>query len=89
MKLLSISVCALAACPTCRLSALPDVAQRFRLDGAEAVGSTPKEFAAFLKAEMQKWSKVIRNAGIKLTFPRFFVFQGSGIKPRSSAHAAS
>jgi len=24
-----------------------------------------------------------------LTFPRFFVFQGSGIKPRSSAHAAS
>ena len=42
-----------------------DVAQRFQLDGAEAVGSTPPEFAAFLKAEMQKWSKVIREAGIK------------------------
>jgi len=41
------------------------VAQRFQLDGAEAVGSTPKEFAAFLKAEMQKWSKVIKDAGIK------------------------
>jgi tripartite-type tricarboxylate transporter receptor subunit TctC len=48
-----------------RIVRLPEVAQRFQLDGAEAVGSTPKEFAAFLKAEMQKWSKVIRDAGIK------------------------
>ena len=48
-----------------RIVQLPDMVQRFQLDGAEAVGSTPKEFAAFLKAEMQKWSKVIRDAGIK------------------------
>jgi tripartite-type tricarboxylate transporter receptor subunit TctC len=48
-----------------RIVRLPDVAQRFQLDGAEPVGSTPKEFAAFLKAEMQKWSKVIKEAGIK------------------------
>jgi tripartite-type tricarboxylate transporter receptor subunit TctC len=43
----------------------PEIAQRFQLDGAETVGSTPQEFAAFLKAEMQKWSQVIREAGIK------------------------
>ena len=48
-----------------RIVKLPDVTQRFQLDGADAVGSTAKEFAAFLKAEMQKWSKVIRDAGIK------------------------
>ena len=48
-----------------RIVQLPDVTQRFQLDGAEAVGSSPQEFAAFLKAEMQKWSKVIRDAGIK------------------------
>jgi len=48
-----------------RIVRLPDVAQRFQLDGAEPVGSTPKEFAAFLKAEMQKWSKVIKDAGVK------------------------
>ena len=48
-----------------RIVQLPDIAQRFQLDGAEAVGSTPKEFAAFLKAEMQKWSKVVKDAGIK------------------------
>ena len=48
-----------------RIVRLPDVSQRFELDGAEPVGSNPKEFAAFLKAEMQKWSKVIKDAGIK------------------------
>lgn len=48
-----------------RIVKLPEVTQRFQLDGAEAVGSTPKEFAAFLSAEMQKWNKVIRDAGIK------------------------
>ena len=48
-----------------RIVKLPDVAQRFALDGADAVGSAPKEFAAFLQAEMQKWSKVIKDAGIK------------------------
>ncbi|MEI7678405.1 MAG: tripartite tricarboxylate transporter substrate binding protein [Betaproteobacteria bacterium] len=44
---------------------LPDVVQRFNLDGAEPVGSSPKEFATFLKAEMQRWSKVIQDAAIK------------------------
>ena len=48
-----------------RIVRLPDISERFQLDGAEAVGSTPKEFAAFLKTEMQKWSKVIKDAGIK------------------------
>jgi tripartite-type tricarboxylate transporter receptor subunit TctC len=48
-----------------RIVRLPDVAERFQLDGAEPVGSTPKEFAAFLRAEMQKWSKVVKDAGIK------------------------
>jgi tripartite-type tricarboxylate transporter receptor subunit TctC len=48
-----------------RIVKLPDVTQRFQIDGAESVGSTPAEFAAFLKAEMQKWSKVIKDAGVK------------------------
>ena len=53
------------AAEVARTIKLPEVSQRFQLDGAEPVGSTPKEFAAFLKAEMQKWSKVIKDAGIK------------------------
>jgi tripartite-type tricarboxylate transporter receptor subunit TctC len=43
-----------------------EVADRFALDGATAVGSTPREFSAFLQRETQKWGKVVREAGIKL-----------------------
>jgi tripartite-type tricarboxylate transporter receptor subunit TctC len=44
---------------------LPDVTERFHQDGAEPVGSTPQEFTAFLKTETRKWTKVIKDAGIK------------------------
>lgn len=43
-----------------------DIVERFALDGAVAVGSSPGEFAAFLKSETLKWNKVITAAGIKL-----------------------
>jgi tripartite-type tricarboxylate transporter receptor subunit TctC len=43
----------------------PDVKERLTGDGAEPVGSTPEQFAAFIRAEMAKWSKVIKAAGIK------------------------
>jgi tripartite-type tricarboxylate transporter receptor subunit TctC len=33
--------------------------------GADPVGSTPREFAAFIKSEMTKYQKVIQEAGIK------------------------
>ncbi len=48
-----------------RILQLPEIVQRFQLDGADVAGSTPKEFDAFLQAEMQKWGKVIKDAGIK------------------------
>ena len=43
----------------------PEIGRRFEADGAVAVGSTPQQFAAFLKSEVQKWAKVIRDAGIQ------------------------
>ncbi|MGE5525426.1 MAG: tripartite tricarboxylate transporter substrate-binding protein, partial [Rhodospirillaceae bacterium] len=49
-----------------RIVRTPDITERFNLDGAVPVGSTPKEFDAFLRSEMQKWGKVIRDANIKL-----------------------
>jgi tripartite-type tricarboxylate transporter receptor subunit TctC len=42
----------------------PDVIERFRNSGVEVVGSTPEEFAAAMKADMAKWAKVIKEAGI-------------------------
>ncbi len=43
----------------------PEVKERFAVLGAETVGSTPEQFGAFLREEIQKWGKVIRTLGIK------------------------
>jgi tripartite-type tricarboxylate transporter receptor subunit TctC len=43
-----------------------DVKKRFADLGVEAVGSTPERFAAFIRAETEKYSKLIREANIKL-----------------------
>ncbi len=49
---------------TARHLIAPDVRERLRGLGSEPVGSTPEEFAAFLKAEADKWSRATRQAGI-------------------------
>ncbi len=41
------------------------IKERFISDGAETVGSTPEEFAAVIRADLGKWSKLIKDAGIK------------------------
>ena len=43
----------------------PEVRQRLLNDGAEPVGSSPEEFATYLRAETVKWAKVVQAAGIK------------------------
>jgi tripartite-type tricarboxylate transporter receptor subunit TctC len=43
----------------------PKVLERFAADDAEAVGSTPAEYAAFIKKEQGRWSVVVRTAKIK------------------------
>jgi len=43
----------------------PLLAERFSVDDAEPVGSTPEEYAAFIKKEQERWSKVVRAAHIK------------------------
>jgi tripartite-type tricarboxylate transporter receptor subunit TctC len=43
----------------------PAVAERFAADDALAVGSTPAEFAEFIRREQARWSEVVRKAGIK------------------------
>ena len=44
---------------------LPEIQERLLGVGAEALISTPAEFGAFLKNETQRWTKVMRDAGIK------------------------
>ena len=44
----------------------PDIAERLKQLNVEARQNTPAEFRAFVAAEMEKWSKVVREANIKL-----------------------
>ncbi len=43
----------------------PEIGEKLAADGAEPVGSTPEQFAAFIKAELDKWSRVVKAAGIQ------------------------
>jgi tripartite-type tricarboxylate transporter receptor subunit TctC len=42
-----------------------DFRERIAAMGASVVGSTPEQFGAFMKAESEKWGRVIREANIK------------------------
>ena len=45
--------------------ASPDLKERFVALGFAPVGSTPEEFAAFIRSEMETWGKVIRAGNLK------------------------
>jgi tripartite-type tricarboxylate transporter receptor subunit TctC len=48
-----------------RIVHLPDVTEKMAADGSEPVGSSPAEFAAHIKSEVEKWRDLIRRTGIK------------------------
>lgn len=43
----------------------PEVRRELAALGAEPVGDTPDEFGAFLKADMARWGKIIKEKGIR------------------------
>jgi tripartite-type tricarboxylate transporter receptor subunit TctC len=43
----------------------PEMKERLLAQGFEAVGNTPDEFDAYIRSEIAKWSKVVKQAGIK------------------------
>jgi tripartite-type tricarboxylate transporter receptor subunit TctC len=44
----------------------PEVKARFAADGAELVGNTPEQFAAYIDTEIRKWSEVVKMSGAKI-----------------------
>ena len=42
-----------------------EVRERLRDLGYEPIGSTPAAFGAYIRSELEKWTRVIKNAGIK------------------------
>lgn len=45
---------------------MPNTVERLSFDGSVAVGNSPEEFAAFIKGEHAKWSRVVREANIRV-----------------------
>jgi tripartite-type tricarboxylate transporter receptor subunit TctC len=48
-----------------RILRSPETAQQFAAQGVEPAHSTPQDFLAVIRADLQKWGKVIQDAGIK------------------------
>jgi tripartite-type tricarboxylate transporter receptor subunit TctC len=46
--------------------ALPEVRERFLAQGADPGGNTPEQFAAFIRAETDKWTRVVKFSNAKV-----------------------
>ena len=44
----------------------PEVVQRLGGDGSTPVGSSPEQFSAHLQAEIARWRKLVKDAGLSL-----------------------
>ena len=49
-----------------RILQLPDVVELLAVNGMIPLTSTPEQFGAYLKSEIAKWAKVVKDAGIKV-----------------------
>jgi tripartite-type tricarboxylate transporter receptor subunit TctC len=49
---------------TVRIVGLPELRERTRSQGIELAGSTPEEFGAFMRADIARWTKAIRELRI-------------------------
>jgi tripartite-type tricarboxylate transporter receptor subunit TctC len=45
---------------------MSDVAEAFARAGAEPLSSMPRDFEAYLRSEVARWTKVIKDAGVKV-----------------------
>ena len=45
---------------------MPDLNAQLEIQGYDAVGGSPADFAAFIRAESEKYAKVIKLSGAKV-----------------------
>jgi tripartite-type tricarboxylate transporter receptor subunit TctC len=46
--------------------AAPDLLERYSASGLEPIGSTPEQFGTYIRSEVDKWTKVVRAAGVRV-----------------------
>jgi len=44
----------------------PDMSERIAREGAEVIASNPEQFGTYLKSEIVKWAKVVKDNGLKV-----------------------
>jgi tripartite-type tricarboxylate transporter receptor subunit TctC len=49
-----------------RVLQMPDVRDKIRGEGGDALGGTPEAFGALIKNDMVKWGKIVRESGAKI-----------------------
>jgi tripartite-type tricarboxylate transporter receptor subunit TctC len=49
-----------------QITRLPEVREKFLALGAEPVGNTSEEFAAFNKSELAKWARIVKQSGARV-----------------------
>jgi tripartite-type tricarboxylate transporter receptor subunit TctC len=49
-----------------RVLKVPEMRDKFIQQGADPVGSTPEEFAEYMRAETAKWAKLVQAVGAKV-----------------------
>jgi tripartite-type tricarboxylate transporter receptor subunit TctC len=47
-----------------KLAALPDVKQRFVNEGADPAPNSPEDFAALVRNDLARWTKVVKTTGV-------------------------
>jgi tripartite-type tricarboxylate transporter receptor subunit TctC len=50
---------------TLRAISLPDIRNRMQPEGAEFIGDTPEQFAAYIRTEIEKWGRAVKLSGAK------------------------
>lgn len=44
----------------------PDMRQKLASRGVEPLGSTPEQYGAYIKSELERWAQVVKSTGVKL-----------------------
>ena len=44
----------------------PEMQKQLKAQGAQALGSTPQEYGAYIQSEIKRWGEVVKDANVKL-----------------------